>query len=368
MWERWWSLPGPATFVEDIVRDLRSGRNVVVGLPAHGPLGLEAAVRTALEQDEFITWRAHQIDQEVEDDPLLFLGRRYATDLDVEDLRTVSSLVQSSHFVGHVIFISGLDHRRWPQWKSFLAEYAEVVRRRPDTDRGLICAFLEGEPLSIFPADDVALSVRLWSGRVAEFDLVGWLYLHSHRTRIGRPLNSRLRMRLGVELMGFDATLAPRVADLDLETLSNPKGWLDDVARERDWSNDIPREWHTGTLDLIDGTENIHPAILAFGERGRDLLADRVWRAQVGVLLPMIEEERTRLSREYVKILSVPFETPAGAIITSVEDLEIGHICHQLRGRISNPEHRHLVRLRNARNALAHHEPLSADELHAIMN
>ena len=118
--------------------------------------------------------------------------------------------------------------------------------------------------------------------------------------------------------------------------------------------------WHGGVVNQIEGAKQIHAAALAGVGEWLELKR-RLWRAQVGVVLPYIEERRPMLLEELSTVLAVPFSTPYGQVLTDVRDLEVGHIEAQLAaGRVPVSEAiRTEVRwLREARNRLAHLEPL----------
>jgi hypothetical protein len=94
---------------------------------------------------------------------------------------------------------------------------------------------------------------------------------------------------------------------------------------------------------------------------GAEELNRMIWNAEVGIILPFIEETRRQLLEQLGDILKVPFTTRFGEVITNLNDLEIGHIDSQINtGTITvRYETRQLVqRLREARNALSHLAPL----------
>ena len=86
-----------------------------------------------------------------------------------------------------------------------------------------------------------------------------------------------------------------------------------------------------------------------------------MWSAEVGVLLPFVEERRQWFLDRYGYHLQIPFESNFGTI-TDVRDLEINHIDWQLKAlrMYVEPRIRRLVaHLCEIRNALSHLEPVS---------
>jgi hypothetical protein len=111
--------------------------------------------------------------------------------------------------------------------------------------------------------------------------------------------------------------------------------------------------------DVIDGVEKEHSALLAIRHDTR-ALQRRIWSAEVGVMLPFVEERRQDILSRFAGVLRVPFTTPFGAEITNIHDLEISHIENQLSNNPAVSSNiRQLIRqLRKIRNALSHLEPL----------
>jgi hypothetical protein len=90
-----------------------------------------------------------------------------------------------------------------------------------------------------------------------------------------------------------------------------------------------------------------------------------LWRGQVGVLLPLIEEERQSLLTALAGQLCVPWRTDWGEI-TDLYDLEIGHIYAQMANGCvtTDREVRRRVRcLKEIRNELAHLRPAPSNLL-----
>lgn len=364
MWRHWWNLPGPRTFVERVVADLRQGKNVLIGLPKYFPPQLGDAVREVLDHDGMFRWRTHH---DVGDhEPVEFLSSRYATDLELSELFDPGDLANSDDFVGHVIWIDELTQGSSEKWKIFATEYSRRVRNRLDTERGLVCIVVCGEPRQHFPPSDIALSVHFLQDTWSEMDLMGWLYQHVQTNAHVSALELRLRMALGVELLRFDPLMANDVAGLPLATLVEPREWLKSVASDRGWLEGEAPDWHAGTCAYIAGKRVDHSALLALDDRASALLASCVWRAQLAVLFPLIEEVRIRILEEYRDRLLVPYEAQWG-IVERIEDLEIGHVLHQLGNRIGPKEQRQLRLLKNARNKLAHHSPLPIEELQLLI-
>ena len=83
---------------------------------------------------------------------------------------------------------------------------------------------------------------------------------------------------------------------------------------------------------------------------------ERIWAAQVQVLLPMVEQERLRLLDTYQGIWKLPHERKDGSVVERLEDMEIGDMARQARLVGPDLEQKRLIWLRRIRNALAHND------------
>ena len=85
-----------------------------------------------------------------------------------------------------------------------------------------------------------------------------------------------------------------------------------------------------------------------------------IWRAQVSVLLPLVESERRRQLDAYRALWRLPHLRKDGKEIVTLENLEIGDMAAQAGSvGVPKPERQRLGWLRRVRNALAHNEVVS---------
>ncbi len=361
-WDYWWSLPGPYKFVRSIAEDLRRGINVIVALPRWFPIGLERAVRNELSDDDLLSWRPLDLADEDSKPPLEILPGRYVYGITIDDLYDGADLAHCNKFIDTLLWITGVTDGSFPTWKSLIEKYADAVRSYPIDQRGLFCLVAVGVKPSELPREDVALSVKKWQGAVSELDMLAWLHHLMGNKQTRNIIEHRLIMRLALEIAGYDPVLAEDMAKLDLEHLADPIKWLPVVTKNRGWSEDTEPVWEEGSCDIMEGKEIVHSALLSSVSKGKKEIDRFLWRAQVGVLFPLLEEERRAYLEEYASQLRVPIRTER-AVIQDREDLELGHIYYQLRNRIGRSERERLRMLRDVRNALAHYDVLSYEKL-----
>ena len=179
-------------------------------------------------------------------------------------------------------------------------------------------------------------------------------------------MKRRLLIRLALEIVGYDPLIAVEAAKLDLEDLGDPRKWLLDVATGRGWQAEMMPTWETGTCDEIEDKEVVHAALLSLAQDAQKHIDFLLWRAQVGVLFPLLEEERRACLQKYASLLKVPHNTGQGSVINDREELELGHIHYQLYDRIDRQELARLQLLRDVRNALAHQEVVDPETMSAL--
>ena len=116
------------------------------------------------------------------------------------------------------------------------------------------------------------------------------------------------------ELAGYDPVVAIELANREMPHFFNPKNVLLAVSDERGWNSvELSASWALGTKGTVNGSDIIHSASLATSNDERAIF-QRVWKGQVNVLFPYIEEERIKLLNEFDSSLRLPIETDHGTI------------------------------------------------------
>jgi hypothetical protein len=357
----WWRLAGPSRFIGAVVDDLRDGRNVTLCLPEHLPHGLARGVRDEL--GDCWAWTTLSLDEESARDPVSALYGRFVTDDEPSAIRNARNLATNASISGRIIWIEGMPLNSWAVWKRFLTEYQHACRSRSLLDRGIFCTPLIGELALNPPVEDACLANHSWRGVVDYLDILTYAASVIHR-RGSSSVQHRLMVAVVSSLAQWDPRVCDHFADESLERILDPGPSLRELALQRSWprtqeSDGLVNCWHLGMIDNIDKKSVVHSAALAHNDPTSEI-ARRVWSAEIGVLLPLIEEKRRGFLERYGKVLRVPFQTPFG-IITDVRDLEISHIDYQIAScRLAiDPEVRGLIaRLRDIRNTLSHLEPV----------
>ena len=359
----WWELPGPATFTSLMIDSLRQGKSVVVGFPENYPPGLRQAVASLVSRDGQWHWRAIRLRDENEaHSPARVLARRFSHKLQGGHT-TAAAIAGMEELSGCIVWIDDMTEELWPYWKSFLSEFALACRTLDSDYLPSLCVPVVGSVSNELPAREPNLDSRRWRGCVSRLDM---LILISRLLEARRMpnLHRQIALAVSLELSAFDPLLAERLCESELEELIEPADLLREYARSKDWLDPIESNWALGTLDTMDGREIVHSAALSISGDERAVIR-RVWRGQVGVLFPFIEEQRVRLLSELSSHLRLPMETDFG-VLKDPLDLEIGHIFHQVRRVGLRKETRELLRLlKDMRHALAHLRPVAFSALSA---
>ncbi|HEY7030469.1 MAG TPA: hypothetical protein VH482_04030 [Thermomicrobiales bacterium] len=378
----WWDLPGPRRFVEAIARDARDGMNIAVCLPHHTPDGLSVAVRREL--GDGWTWQHVDVDPRHRLPPVAQLYAQCVSPHhgNPAAIRNAGSLVREPSFAGRLVWLTGIDELGPPQrseWTEFLTEYAHACRASELADRPLVCAVLVGAVATKPPAADTCLAHRHWDGHVEPLDMTLFA-ADLLRDRPLPPLHRRVATATIAHIAIWDPGTAERLADGGVRSLLKPAAELRAVALERGWepwngshavSADLdPDGWSDGIVQKVEGRPMIHSAALVgtdFGDPTGEL-ERRLWCAEVGVVLPYVEERRRAIIERFGRAFKLPHYPGDGRRepIVNASDLEIGHIYHQLEYLHVDlgDETRRLVRhLKDVRDRLAHLQPLRPESL-----
>jgi hypothetical protein len=337
----------------------------------HAPLGLGDAVRRRVGGDAMWQWSC--IDAGGGRESRVGVAELLFSSLGLEAPNPsepwAEKLGRAREMQDRVVWIDGFAQGDWAAWKEGAIAYARVCKQLPQFGRGVLCCVVEGVGARNLPDSDAALAVHQWRDRLSELDLQIWVAQVIKNIEMN-PLERRARRILAGALAAFDPALAAELASLALEKLTCPSDLLRKIAAERGWTGAAAESatWEAGIVDSVDGEKQVHAGVLASsGKQGALQLQARVWQAQVTIVFPLLEQRRLRILTEYRKWLSVPFHKSDGSVVSAIEDLEIVDLQYQLRSHPSTRLSRLLPMMKQARNKLAHMEPLSGFELEDLL-
>lgn len=304
----WWAMPGPERFVRDLAADLAAGRHVVVGLPPHTPPGLlphlahharpgvdarawQFPPAPHLAQDQSpAEWLWHYWKQGQPDDQCPF-------DLTPQQLARQADLP-----VGKRVVLTGLLPADWPQWLSFLVEYAQQAQQTTALRRTLFCLVVEDPHiLADLPTrQDSQYRIHRYDGRCGQLDAHLYVAAHLLKPANAGPLSlvEEIQQELAALLFRTDPAAAVQVAELPTPDAYALQAVVESIAAGRQWPPAAPKpalglteQWAHGWIDQRHARAWRHPgAPHAITPRQRAEMA--LWQAQVRVLLPWIEQRR----------------------------------------------------------------------------
>ena len=365
----WWQMPGPSRLTRFIAKDIRAGRNVTVCLPKGPPSGMLREIRSILSPDDLFFSSVRPEDFAEDETPEDTLFRKFAPSASENQTRTAATLCEQVSFQGRVIVLEGIPGNQWPDWKSFLSEYESVSRTISPLSRTVFVVKLVGTTALNPPQPEHLLSVRRYDGFVQKIDM----FLYTATVYADRSLGNvqkQLSVSLCAELSQWDIQLCDLLAKLRFTRMLDPGQTLWEYAKDMAWDSissmaDRDALWAEGIVHEIDGQDIYHSAFLAWKSDER-ALNQRLWRAELAVLFPLMEEKRQSIIHQLNGVLQVPYIGSAGEKIENLRDLEIGHIYAQLqmkRASYLDDYRKQVGKLRILRNALAHLECVPTDIL-----
>lgn len=345
----WWSCPGPAAWIANVVSQLDAGRSVVLVRPSIGAADVAAEVRRRWRDYEWSVLDPESLRGRA---PAEILIERFAPGLPPST--PVTPAVFATSAKGRLIALT-TPSGEWEIWRTFLNDFGVAARQLAPYERPLL--LVDSLAADVRPSfvDDVALASALCRGAVEPEDMA--LYAAALLRDVATPNHER-RLRSGVvaELAIWDPETAANLAKLPPELLLNPTAVLREIASERSWATDLhedqERAWAEGALQMIEGVPRLHSAYCALVGDEKEIRR-RIWSGQVSTLFPLIERLRIRI----VELLD-------GRLGDSNEllELEIAELYRRLdalpRNRRDPELFRATQRLKEMRDRLAHREPV----------
>lgn len=349
-----WELPGPRSFVRAVVDRILSGSSVVLLWPEVAPREFAEALRSEHLHGRVV----HIVDGNAEDMPIDAVYRATLGEVPADGARTPKSLANDARLHGLVVHFPRIEGSTAAEWMRFLGEYADAARAVAPGDRIVFVVALRGTQTRGAPRKDVTLDVIKWDDWANEGD-AHILASSVLRNRTTTPRRRAFIAASVSRLAIWDLDLVKELCDAGDAEIANPRHALKKWAEGRGWDLSSGSNWEQGTLHTVDGAAMTHSAFLALSDP--DALDRRIWSAQAGVFLPWIEERRIQLLPRLSGHIRFPLETDTGRV-DRLQDLGIGQIAWAIRSSRLDPSTKQTInRLREARNRLAHLQPLSPE-------
>jgi hypothetical protein len=361
-----WSLPGPAEFIDCVIKELRDGASVVIGMPTSVAIALQSTLENRLRD---CSWRL--IGPFTPDDGEEPINRLY-TELGMQERwlrgRSIASLIadiEKSERNSSIVIVTALNDKSWSLWSRFVEEYASASRSVSTFDRTRFLLLTSGIPKNELTFNnDPALRCFIWDAYVGEVDAFSYAYQSLRRAKKKIDLRfSKLVARIVTQLALWDFDLADKLLQLDCYDLFDPVRALQTIDIADEEQTIICPTWEEGGIAEFDGECATHSLVLSRKGDPKKELAMRLWVAQATELLPMLERKRRRLAERMKSLLLLHDKS-----VHDLDDKEIGDLYslaweHHLPPNIVSVAEK----LRNIRNKLAHLAPVKADEARALL-
>ncbi len=342
-------LLGWNALLHSIFDDLFCGRSVILSVPSLSEKIISRALWASLGQQQSLdTIRLFERDAQA---PIETLSRHFnltprpATPLDV---------ATHDNLAGRVAFAcTSLNTANL--WRDFLNAVGPSIHGAEPPRR---CRFLLTFPAQIVPPrHDAWLCIRTWDDTLTSSDLLTAALLscpHGRESPTGRILRAHLVARIAL----WDLDLARDLARAPLSDLVAPLPVLLQRARDLGWDglahHEKTRAREEGALCVVDGAELSHSAWCAANNQFQEIRR-RLWAAQVSALFEKFESFRHKI------LLEPRIRTAHRKLMPNrdYDTLELTDLVHLSSCANLPPHERNAIRqIRDARNCLAHFEPI----------
>lgn len=390
MKELWQTIAG-RDLARRAARCLHRGQTVILLFPDGQSDGARQAIEEELKSSEGLWETELELSKlPSETIPLAFLSDRWnlsdAGRSIVRDVYELAERIKSLRRTSYLVWLLDVGKANWKIWKDFIEKFADAMRRQAPEDRNMFCIILAGDVCLDIPAHDETLAILTLEPGWLDIRLLAEFLEQTRRKELREhPLQRLLALEIVAHLAMFDARLAAELIVHSLETLCEPFTLLEREAHARDWAPERLRHltrderlW-LGVDQRLENRIFEHSCAMAALDK-RDAIKRRVWRSQLSVLMPILEELRINLVEDLrlKKKLKGPFETCYGQK-ESVEELDAGELVHFIRAReicVDRQGWTLLQSVRDMRNSLAHanavpasmiRDPLLLDRYDALL-
>lgn len=362
----WWQrVAGPHEVVEDVKLALQDNKSVILEVPDDLPWRhemreiLREELQTALGLEHLSIYLVDDKDDNAAgEEPGQYLVKAYGKRSDALNYRPS----QDSSFIARrgilhnsLVWVKGLDEKATRKWLKFCSCW-----KANSASDGLFIIESHYPTLS----HQAGLAVIRYSDHVQEYSV---------QLFNGYTMDSAEFRSYSLIWKRYIAALMTRLCGQDVE-----------IAHELVESHDLMHEDPLDALKAIDQSgeyinrgSRTHDHILNLVRRNcDDQIRQRIWKAQLDVFFPMIEEKRlhivSALQEQLLELIGRQKIIQYEEVVESPEDVDFGalfhlmHTCEDGRHLLSVSDsglREEIFLLRNCRNNLAHHHCCSLEQI-----
>lgn len=349
-----WQCPGPARLLDRVADAVvQGGRSVIVMSPPHALCGMDDELTSLLGTQG---WSLARVVDNGSNPARQVLETAWVTEV-LSGVVDAATIAGRDDLGGRVFWCEPVEKIAVGRWLSFLDAYQVACRARPDGDWPRFILFIPAVLLDRAPTKKTGIDVFDLGSAASRADLLLFAYDQIGSAH-GYGPRAELIAQVAANVAVWDFALLEVLLAEQPDRLMEPAGLLRAYAAELGWTQAAPC-WSEGSMLRIGNRDVVHSAKLAVSDPKGEV-ANRIWSGQAAVLLPIIERRRMKLIEQNLNLLKskVPFQTLYGTI-SDVFDIEIGSVWFFLKQHSSGAETTRALRLRHARNSLAHMNPLT---------
>jgi hypothetical protein len=287
-------LPGPRAFAEKAATNLGSGRNSIIYTPSRFCEGLFHSIEARVGETH--TWREGIQELDTATSPLDSLEALYLPGIFEARKATVSDIAGCNAIRGVIHCIHPASDEVSSAWIKFLAIYDDACRAQPQYDRPLFCLDARRSNLTPNAKESICLGIHEWRSIISPNDQ-RFFAESVDDFHVERGVLRRLVIETAVQLSCWDIQLCWKLLIRGIDLALDPMRMLAEVSGD------------AGKTEINENCQFAEGLIEEFEERicrhiSIDFPADRqevcmrIWRAQLVILMPFLEEERIRIVDE----------------------------------------------------------------------
>lgn len=348
-----WETPSCSEFLDNIKKEIWSGNIILVFLPKHSPVNFLSELKMRLGKDGSISYEKINLQEadQSEERPLesLFYSQfELGNNVNTVIPKRVSEIFKHIPCNPTQVFIlEKLSVDLLPKFIDFLTILGKHFTSIPDHQRHKIVAVIDPEVINpnTFKAEP-GTSKHILKGLICPLNqALALRFYFDFNVKKQNPLSENLV----ISLAQFDYNLAEDLCGCD-DFLEEYSFSLTKYASDREWAAirykkeddlneaEVHHLWAKGIIDIRNEKLIYHSAFLKIHNKELEL-KKRIWHSGIQILLPLIEEFRSKLLSSKKIILPSKWKNEMKDItIVDKNEFEISDIVYIIkRGQMRSP-------------------------------
>lgn len=348
----WWNkVTNASRFLDLIVESIQMGQSVILQLPENVPwyAAMQEIVSTNIRRQN--STRTCKCIKDTGMDPGEYLFYEYCEKEKRAHYRPgigySEFLAKSDDIVlnDYILWICGADREQVEKWYSFIEDYNKVLGRGRQG-----CTFILETRFDQSIKEKKGIRKINYKKEIVHYDHYLFHMLAVSTLREPEVFKQYLAEVVS-SMLPDDIELASLCIASGRAFLNEPVEVIRKIA-----DSDVRRD---GKKFVLETTEK--------------RMKEGLWEAQIKVIFPLIEKHRNAIIKKYKSEIEnlLPVSTAYGEVIEEVNEVELGIISYLAASgkiRLSYEDGEKVLKLKNARNALAHLDTLAQPEVDAIFD